>query len=264
MPIAPVKIWPRLRSLQRRIAEAARLFLFLDFDGTLAPIVPTPASATMPSDLANILHSLCTRPEVVVAVISGRALVDLVTKVSLPVVYVGNHGLEIRGMGLEYAAPIHPEAGVQLSDCCDVLRGGLERFPGAWIEYKQRTASLHVRQLARFQLPAVEDLVRSTMANYPKLQLRHGKEVFEIRPNIAWNKGCAARWILHQMEGNETGAICIGDDSTDEDMFCELNNAITIRIGTESDSSAQYWMAGADVAGFLSFLLETLELRSSG
>jgi trehalose 6-phosphate phosphatase len=77
MPIAPVEIWPRLRSLQRRIAEAARLFLFLDFDGTLAPIVPTPASATMPSDLANILHSLCTRPEVVVAVISGRALEDL-------------------------------------------------------------------------------------------------------------------------------------------------------------------------------------------
>jgi len=259
MPIAPVKIWPRLRSLQRRIAEAARLFLFLDFDGTLAPIVPTPASATMPSDLANILHSLCTRPEVVVAVISGRALVDLVTKVSLPVVYVGNHGLEIRGMGLEYAAPVHPEAGVQLSDCCDALRGGLERFPGVWIEYKQRTASLHVRQLARFQLPAVEDLVRSTMANYPLLQLRHGKEVIEIRPNIAWNKGCAARWILHQMEGNETGAICIGDDCTDEDMFRELNNGITIRIGTKSDSSAQYWMAGADVARFVSFLLETLE-----
>jgi trehalose-phosphatase len=99
---------------------------------------------------------------------------------------------------------------------------------------------------------------------YPKLQLRHGKEVFEIRPNIAWDKGRAARWILHQMEGNETGAICIGDDSTDEDMFCELNNAITIRIGTESDSSAQYWMTGADVARFLSFLLETLELRQSG
>jgi trehalose-6-phosphatase len=60
---ALMEIWPRLRFLQRRIAEAARLFLFLDFDGTLAPIVPTAALATMPSDLANILHSLCTRPE---------------------------------------------------------------------------------------------------------------------------------------------------------------------------------------------------------
>jgi len=264
MHTAPAEIWPRLRSLQRRIAEAGRLFLFLDFDGTLAPIAPTPALATMPSDLANILHSLCTRPEVVVALISGRALEDLVTKVGLPVVYAGNHGLEIRGMGLEYAAPVHPQAEVQLSDCCDVLRGRLERFPGGRIEYKRRTASLHVRQLARFQLPAVEDLVRSTMANYPKLQLRHGKEVIEIRPNIAWNKGCAARWILHQMEGNETGAICIGDDCTDEDMFRELNNGITIRIGAESDSAAQYWMAGAEVARFLSFLLETLVLRRSG
>jgi trehalose-6-phosphatase len=63
---------------------------------------------------------------------------------------------------------------------------------------------------------------------------------------------------------NETGAICIGDDSTDEDMFRELNNGITIRIGAESDSSAQYWIAGAEVARFLSFLLETLGLRRSG
>jgi trehalose-phosphatase len=264
MHTAPVEIWPRLRSLQRRIAEAVRLFLFLDFDGTLAPIASTPALATMPRDLANVLHSLCARPEVVVAVISGRALEDLVTKVSLPVVYAGNHGLEIRGMGLEYAAPVHPQAEFQLSDCCDVLRGRLEGFPGAWIEYKRRTASLHVRQLARFQLPTVEYLVRSTMANYPKLQLRRGKEVIEIRPIIAWNKGCAARWILHQMEGNEAGAICIGDDCTDEDMFCELNNGITIRIGAESDSAAQYWMAGAEVARFVSFLLETLELRRPG
>jgi hypothetical protein len=51
MHTAPVDIWPRLCSFQRRIAEAARLFLFLDFDGTLTPIVPTPALATMPSDL---------------------------------------------------------------------------------------------------------------------------------------------------------------------------------------------------------------------
>jgi trehalose-phosphatase len=135
----------------------------------------------------------------VVVVINGRALGGLVTNVGLLVV-AGNHGLEIRGMGLDYAALVHQRAGVQLSDCCDVLRGRLERFPGASIEYKQRTASLHVRQLARFQLPAVEDLVRSTMANYAKLQLCHGKEVFEIRPNIAWNKGCAAPWIQHQME----------------------------------------------------------------
>lgn len=47
-------------------------------------------------------------------------------------------------------------------------------------------------------------------------------------------------------------------------MFRELNNGITIRIGAESDSSAQYWIAGAEVARFLSFLLETLGLRRSG
>lgn len=261
---APVEIWPRLRSVRQRIAEAGRLFLFLDFDGTLAPIVPTPALAAMPCGLANILHSLCARPDVVVAVISGRALEDLETKVGLPVIYAGNHGLEIRGKGLRYTAPLDASVEAQLLDCCELLRARLERFPGAWIEDKQRTASIHVRQLARSQVPALEDLVRTTIAGYRQLHLRCGKEVFEIRPNIAWNKGCAARWILRQMEGSESEAICMGDDFTDEDMFCELHNGITIRIGAESNSAAQYWMDCTEVPRFLALLVDAVECLRQG
>jgi trehalose 6-phosphate phosphatase len=262
---APLDLWSQAGLIQRRIAQASRVFLFLDFDGTLAPIAPTPSLAAMPEGLRGVLESLCARRDVVATVISGRALDDLIGKVGLPVIYAGNHGLEIRGMGLEYAVPIPAKATHQLRDCREGLRVRLEPIRGVWIEDKQRTIAVHFRQVARFQVPAVEDLVRATIMQYSELRMRGGKEVLEIRPNIAWNKGYAARWILRQMRGNETGAICLGDDSTDEDMFRELQSGITIAIGDRSHSSAQYWLTETDVPRFFSLLQVAVErLRASG
>jgi trehalose 6-phosphate phosphatase len=267
--VSPLDLWSQAGLIQHRIAHAARVFLFLDFDGTLAPIAPTPSLAAMPDGLRCVLESLCLRRDVVATVISGRPLDDLIRKVGLPLIYAGNHGLDIRGMGLEYTAPIPAKATQQLRDCCEILRVLLQPFSGAWIEDKQRTIAVHLRQVARFQIPAAEDLVRATVMEYPELRIRGGKEVLEIRPNIAWNKGYAARWILRQMRGSETGAICLGDDSTDEDMFHELPSGITITIGdrspTESQSSAQYWLAEKDVPRFFSLLQVAIEhLRASG
>jgi trehalose-phosphatase len=267
--VAPLDLWSQAGLIQRRIAQAARVFLFLDFDGTLAPIAPTPSLAAMPEGLRAVLQNLCERRDVVAAVVSGRALDDLIRKVGLPVIYAGNHGLEIRGMGLEYAVPVSAKAAQQLRDCCEVLRVLLEPVTGAWIEDKQQTISVHFRQVARFRLPPLEGLVRATVMEYPELRVRGGQEGLEIRPNIAWNKGYAARWILRQMGGNETGAICLGDDYTDEDMFHELQRGITVTIGdrspTQSQSSAQYWLAETDVPRFFSLLQVAVKhLRVSG
>jgi len=258
----PVDLWSQAGFLRRRIADAARLFLFLDFDGTLAPIVPEPSSARMPEALKRILESLCARSDVVAAVITGRAVEDLVPRVGLPVIYAGNHGLEIHGRGLEYAAPVPAQTVLQLVDCCKALRVRLAPVNGAWIEYKEWTAAVHVRQVARCQVPDVAHFVRTTVMEYPNLKLSSGKEVFEVQPNIAWNKGHAARWILHQMEGNESDAICLGDDSTDEDMFHALRGGISIKIGA-GDSSAQYRLADTEVLRFFSFVWEAVE-RSRG
>jgi trehalose 6-phosphate phosphatase len=263
--VAPLNLWSQAGLIQRWIARAARVFLFLDFDGTLAPIAPTPSLAAMSQGMRAVLESLCARRDVIATVISGRALDDLIRKVDLPVIYAGNHGLEIRGMGLEYTAPIPAKATQQLRDCCEILRICLEPFAGAWIEDKQRTVSVHFRQVPRFRIPPLEGLVRATIMEYPELRIRGGKEVLEIRPNIAWNKGYAARWILQQLGGNETEAICLGDDSTDEDMFHEFRSGITVTIGDRNQSSAQYWLTESDVPRFFSLVRVAVEhLRASG
>jgi trehalose 6-phosphate phosphatase len=265
----PLDLWSQAGLIQRRVGQAARVFLFLDFDGTLAPIATTPSLAVMSEGVRRVLENLCVRRDVVTTVISGRALEDLMRKVGLPLIYAGNHGLEIRGMGLEYTVPIPAKAIQELRDCREALRVRLDPFNGAWIEDKQRTISVHFRQVARFRIPPLEGMVRATVMQYPELRIRGGKEVLEIRPNIAWNKGYAAHWILQQMGGSPTEAICLGDDCTDEDMFRELQRGITITISDQSpmmrQSSAQYWLTEADVPRFFSLVQVAVEhLRVSG
>ena len=61
---APVEIWPNLGWVRRRIATARRVFLFVDFDGTLASTVSVPSLAILPEDLRIILRALAMNRDV--------------------------------------------------------------------------------------------------------------------------------------------------------------------------------------------------------
>src|SRR5690349_7621891 len=130
---SPVAVWRDLNVLSQRIAAAKKLFLFLDFDGTLAPIVSVPSLAVMPDETKALLRDF-VRPEVVPVVISGRAIDDLQSRIGLPLIYVGNHGLEIKGSGLSYNVPEASKLHVQLLRLCNRLRTSLVPFAGALVE----------------------------------------------------------------------------------------------------------------------------------
>ena len=259
---SPIEIWSNLGWVRRRIATAKRLFLFLDFDGTLAPIVNNPADATLPAELKATLRALSKCEDVVPVIISGRSLDDVRERVGLPLIFAGDHGLEIRGAGLEYSVPQAQELRYQLLGLCNTLRARLDLFPGALVECKRLTASVHVRQVERAQVPVIRDSLLSEVRRYPAFQISCGKEVYDIRPRVAWNKGAAARWILERQSGDPGDAICMGDDTTDEDLFSSFADGITIRAGWSGKTSAHYWVAGPDVPRFLSVVAETVgELR---
>jgi len=256
---APVDIWSNLGWVRRRIATARRLFLFVDFDGTLAPTVSVPSLAILPEDLRINLRALAMNRDVVTVIISGRAADDLQHRVGLPLIYVGNHGLEIRGAGLNYTVSEAQGLRFQLLAACNRLRASLEPITGALVECKRLTASVHVRQVESAKVSAVIALLQSTMQHYPAFQILRGKEVFDIRPNIPWNKGSAVRWILQQMDGDECDTICIGDDSTDEDMFAELRGGITVRVGFDGLTSAHYCLEETGLLRFLGCVREAVE-----
>src|SRR5688500_16757169 len=93
-------------TIAARIAQQPRLLLASDFDGTLAPLAPTPAEAVLPAETRTVLRRLHACPGVHLAINSGRALADVQMHVGIEgLFYVGNHGLELSGPGITLHNP---------------------------------------------------------------------------------------------------------------------------------------------------------------
>lgn len=78
------------------IKKGEQMAVLLDYDGTLAPLASHPSLTVMEPDSEAALKELSTRPNVFLAVISGRAANDVKNKVAIDnITYAGNHGLDI-------------------------------------------------------------------------------------------------------------------------------------------------------------------------
>ncbi len=217
-----------------RVAEWAegwrrtgRLVLLLDFDGTLAPIVERPELAGMPEATRRALERLMAMPGVEVAVVSGRGLADVRERAAIPdIAYAGNHGMEIHGPGVDR---IHPEAAAarpQLEEARRSIEHAIGGVPGAWVEDKLLTLSVHYRQAPRNRVPEVEQAVRDAAEGEPLLKVVPGKEVLEVRPRVDWHKGKAVLFLLDQMRPPAGAPVLyLGDDTTDEDAFAALRES---------------------------------------
>lgn len=249
-----------------RIGEIAEfvgqreLAVFVDFDGTLAPIVDRPENAYLDDGMRATLVRLagvCT-----VAVISGRALDDVAARVGLPdLYYAGNHGLEIRGPD---HADIAYRAGEEYRDrieqACRRLRTAIGGVPGVLIENKRYSLSVHYRRTPERDIGAVATAVDEIVTGDRGLRRHEGKKVFEIRPRIDWDKGKAVLWLLEALDLHPPAVvpIFIGDDVTDEDAFAALGRyGIGIRVMAAPQAShADYRLHDTDeVQSFLDALI---------
>jgi trehalose 6-phosphate phosphatase len=263
-----------LAEIRERIREAGALSLFLDFDGTLAPIVNDPGDACLAPEVRTTLAALAARSDTLVAFISGRELADLRLRVGIAnAIYAGNHGLEISGLKtsvpesdgmpvcfVEPGALVRREA---LRDIVDALRERLAGIPGARLEDKVLTASIHYRQAAAGEVHHITEIVHQELARSVKhlqvnhFRLNHGKMVLEIVPRTDWNKGAAVGWINARLATPGARSIYIGDDRTDEDAFALMTDEITIRVGRCAKTSARYFVKDpAHVHAFLEWLSE--------
>ena len=136
--------------LKGRVETAAALLLFLDFDGTLSPIVEEPMLAVLPAATRETLNELAAHETVTIAIVSGRSLGDVKGRVGIPsLVYAGNHGLEIRGRGLAFE---HPEAAVlrvAIREITERIAEQAAPLEGVEIESKGLTSSVHYRRAPR-------------------------------------------------------------------------------------------------------------------
>lgn len=207
--------------------QAGRLLVALDFDGTLAPIAPSPDKAHLPATARAALARLARRSDTVLAIVSGRALSDIKERVGIPdIYYAGNHGLEIEGPGVDEVHEEATRARPHIVACIAALEPLLAAVPGSILEDKGLTISIHFRQVT--DLAAVER-IRSQLEGHcaadPALHLFEGKMVFEVRPAVDWDKGRATEFLLNTLAREDDIAIpalFVGDDRTDEDAFRAL------------------------------------------
>jgi trehalose 6-phosphate phosphatase len=240
--------WPRL---QQKASSAKRAWLLLDVDGTLVPIADHPSQVHLPEHARHLLKQLVGHPKVSVALISGRALRDLKALVGVSgLYYAGNHGLELQGPKLRYVHPVARKSRPLLKRIARNLKTALQAIPGAWVEEKGLTLSLHWRQVShsaqqRFKRLVAEQLVTHT--RHGAIRVTRGKRVIEVRPPIGWDKGDALARLLQRTSRSPASArsfmIYFGDDQTDEDAFRVVNRlgGVTVVVGSPTHpTAAQY------------------------
>ena len=234
------------------MSRAGHLLVGLDYDGTLTPIVPDPASAHLAPATRDLIKAIAALPNTSVAIVSGRSLTDVRARVRVEgLFYAGNHGLEIVGPGLRFLQPTSAQLETTFHALAIALHDALAPVAGVLVENKSLSLSVHFRKVAPSEKPEV---ARQVQALVPEaLLVQRGNEVFEVVPAVDWHKGAALALIAEHLGKPET--LFIGDDRTDEDAFRTLTDAITIRVGDPAETAARYHVADpAAVREFLAWL----------
>jgi trehalose 6-phosphate phosphatase len=221
------------------IPVADRPLFFLDYDGTLAPIVDDPDAAVPHPDVPDLLRQLDARYPV--WIVTGRDLRALASFLDQSLPAIGLHGAQQGEVGGEVTRLMPDDAARALRH----LRESVPSLSGLRIEEKDQAFAVHYREVDD-EDEAHERLATWLDAMPEMLDAIWGKKVVELRPE-GLTKGTAVRRIAE--EHPDRTPVYLGDDTTDEDAFAALQemdrDAITVRIGDE-ETRAAHRLAGPD------------------
>lgn len=213
-------------TLARRF-RTSRPAIFLDYDGTLTPIVSRPDQAVIPPETQEVVQALANRYPT--TVVSGRGREDVTRLVGVDGLnYAGSHGYDIEAASLGddgESQPIRHEVAEDvlplIEDLTTRLEEELAEVEGTVVEPKRFTVAVHYRMVAEAEVDRVEEVVTTAVADHPELRVADGKKVFEIRPDLDWDKGKAILWLQEALglDGDDVMPLYVGDDTTDEDAF---------------------------------------------
>jgi alpha,alpha-trehalase len=224
-----------------RLLDAPSVAVFLDYDGTLTPIVDRPEQALMPGPAREVLRRLAGRA--VVGIISGRDLDDVDGMVDCPGLWLsGSHGFDIqRPDGSRVLIDAGSDALPALDAAEAELGDPVAGVEGAWVERKHFAIAVHHRATPVAEVPRLEGIVAGVAAAHPDLRMAGGKKIFELRPAVDWDKGAAVQWLLEAagLDPERTLAVFVGDDVTDEDAFARVRyKGVGVVVGTDDRITA--------------------------
>ncbi|OAY59983.1 probable trehalose-phosphate phosphatase F isoform X1 [Manihot esculenta] len=224
-----------------KFAKNKKIAIFLDYDGTLSPIVDDPDQALMSDDMRSAVRNVAKYFPT--AIITGRNRDKVFELVGLTeLYYAGSHGMDIMGPVNEAVSSNHPDC-IKSTDQqgkeVNLLQPARDFIPmidevfttlventkdikGARVENHKFCASVHYRNVDEKNWPIIAQRVHDVLKLYPRLRLAHGRKVLEVRPEIDWNKGKAVEFLLESLglgNSDDVLPIYIGDDRSDEDAF---------------------------------------------
>ncbi|KAF8379262.1 hypothetical protein HHK36_028695 [Tetracentron sinense] len=283
-------------------AKGKRIALFLDYDGTLSPIVDDPDRAFMSNAMRSAVRNVAKCFPT--AIISGRSRDKVFEFVGLTeLYYAGSHGMDIMGPVGHSVSDDTPNcirstdkqgkevnlfqpASEFLPMIDEVFRSLVENtkgIKGAKVENNKFCVSVHYRNVDEKSWTTIAKCVHNILKGYPRLRLTHGRKVsyrlslenddisvLEVRPVINWDKGKAVEFLLESLglsNCDDVLPIYVGDDRTDEDAFKVLrkgNRGYGILVSSvPKESSAFYSLRDpSEVMEFLKSLVRQKNLSS--
>ena len=249
---------PSAFGLLNRMTCSMNIALFLDYDGTLSPIVSRPELATIDIRTRNLISLLARRFPT--SIVSGRSQEQLVEFVRInEIFYASSHGLRIVG---PHGSKLECDQGKPFKYLMDRVYRELglliAELPGIVLEHGVYTIAIHYRLASECNMTKIGEKIQRLMEEFPDLKLTYGKKVYEIRPRLDWDKGTAVEWILGCLD-KKVVPIYVGDDITDEDAFLRVRDCgFGILVSEESRSThARYSLKNTDeVHKFLTKIYE--------
>ncbi|XP_044470397.1 probable trehalose-phosphate phosphatase J [Mangifera indica] len=253
-------------------SKGKQIVMFLDYDGTLSPIVEDPDRAFMSKKMRKTVRNLARCFPT--AIVSGRCRDKVYNFVKLAeLYYAGSHGMDIKGPEKSSNYKKNSEAVLfqpaseflpMIDEVYKLLVQKTKSTEGAKVEHNKFCVSVHFRCVDEKKWNELAQQVRSVLKEYPKLRLSQGRKVLEIRPTIKWDKGKALEFLLESLgfaNCTDVFPVYIGDDRTDEDAFKILRDrgqGFGILVSKfPKDTSASYSLQEPDeVMDFLGRLVE--------
>ena len=240
--------------------SSTKRILFLDYDGTLAPIVPDPEKAVLSEDLRKLILTIAKRDTVVI--ISGRDRNFLERYFEdFPVHIIAEHGALIKMSGTDNWILNENYEENWKESIRPILDLYAKRSPGAFVEEKETALAWHYRtadekeyadRRAQELLWQLKNFIQPEL----NLQIIDGNKVVEVK-KTAFNKGTAARSFVESESYDFV--LAMGDDTTDEDMFESLpDTAYTIKIGDDLSAARNHIKSQEEVFHFLESMVSSI------
>jgi alpha,alpha-trehalase len=176
--------------------------------------------------------------------------------------YAGSHGFDIEGPeGTHKDLPEARELLPELEEAEKQVRERLSEVKEVRFEPKRFSLAVHYRQVQDADVQEVRDALQQAVAEHPGLRVSSGKKVYELQPDIEWDKGKALLWLFDtlQLDAQSIMPLYIGDDTTDEDAFAVLKDTGTGILVSDSpqETQARYVLRDPEeVRQFLEILTE--------